>query len=489
MAIRLHDTLSGKAVALKTREPGRITMYGCGPTVYNLAHIGNARTFLWYDLIRRYLSYRGFDVTYVMNYTDVDDKIIERASIEDISPDAVARKYGRALEEDLRTLGVAPPDILCLATEHVEDMVKAVQGLIEKGVAYEADGNVFFSVEAFSGYGKLSGRSLEDMRAGERVEPSASKRHPLDFSLWKAVKESEPSWPSPWGPGRPGWHIECSVMSTKYLGMGFDLHLGASDLVFPHHENEIAQAEALAGTEPFVRLWSHAGLVQMEDEKMSKSLGNVVLAREVLERYPAEAVRYWSIGGSYRSQATFSSAALDDSLQAYERWRTFLSSARHALGGEGLEDGARPRRPLDAPEPGDAGAPYIARFLAAMDDDLNSPGALAAVHDLVREGNRRLVGAQGSDEADRRALLELTDAFVELTSVLGFAWPASEAGSDLVSGLVGYLLELRDQARAARDFERADSIRDKLNDLGVVIEDTPAGSRWRLSGGHSSEED
>ena len=282
MTIRIFDSMSRSQVPLETREPGRVSMYCCGPTVYNYIHIGNARTILWFDMIRRYLRYRGYDVTYVMNYTDVDDKIIDRANLEKVPPEGITSKYTKAFEEDMAALGVAPADIVVRATDHIPEMVEAIEGLIAKGVAYEAGGDVWFSVESFDGYGKLSNRTLDDMRAGERIEPHEGKRHPLDFALWKSAKEGEPSWSSPWGEGRPGWHIECSVMSTKYLGMAFDIHGGGSDLIFPHHENEIAQAEGLAGTEPFVRYWLHAGMVQMESEKMSKSLGNVALAHDVV---------------------------------------------------------------------------------------------------------------------------------------------------------------------------------------------------------------
>jgi cysteinyl-tRNA synthetase len=476
MTIRIHDTLAREVVPLGTREPTRVTMYGCGPTVYNYAHIGNVRTFLWYDLIRRYLVYRGFDVTYVMNYTDVDDKTIDRARLEGIPLQAVTNKYAAALERDLEALGVESPDVLCRATDHIPDMVDAVARLVDKGVAYESEGDVWFSVEAFPSYGKLSGRTLDDMRAGERVEPAPGKRNPLDFALWKAAKEEEPSWPSPWGPGRPGWHIECSVMSTKYLGMGFDLHAGAADLIFPHHENEIAQAEALE-EEAFVRHWAHGGLVQMDADKMSKSLGNVVLARDVLERYPGDVIRYWALTGSYRTELTFSEAALDDAALAYDRWKTFVDAAAHALR-ERMPQGARRRR-RDAIDDG-PGAAFLERFIAMMDDDLNSAGALAAGHDLVREANKCLEGAQRGDEGDTSVLVALTDAFLELSGVLGFRFESPGASSELVAGLIDYLLELRQQARAERSFERADAIRSRLRDLGVAIEDTPAGTRWRL---------
>ncbi|MGH2808343.1 MAG: cysteine--tRNA ligase [Actinomycetota bacterium] len=478
MAIQVHDSLSKKLVPFHPRDEGRVTMYACGPTVYNFIHIGNARTLLWFDFIRRYLIYRGYDVTYVMNYTDVDDKIIERAKLEGIPPDGITRKYTDAFEKDMEGLGVEAADIVVRATDHIEDMVATIQDLIEKGSAYEADGNVWFAVDAFEGYGKLSGRTLDDMRAGERIEPHPGKRHPLDFALWKSAKEGEPSWPSPWGAGRPGWHIECSVMSTKYLDMGFDIHGGATDLIFPHHENEIAQAEAATGTEPFVRHWMHAGLVQMEAEKMSKSLGNFVLAKDILANMPGEAVRYWALIGSYRSQVTFSDASLQDAGQSYDRWKTFKEATEHLLGDDMPTLDAIPRRPVSD----DVDGPSVARFIAALDDDFNSAEAFAALHDLVREGNRQLSAGQHGDETERKALIGTAATFLELTHVLGFRFASAAADSQLTAGLIDYLLELRDQARAEKAFDRADAIRAKLHELGVTIEDTPAGTRRRTVG-------
>jgi cysteinyl-tRNA synthetase len=477
MAIQIHDSMTKKLVPFKPRDEGRVAMYCCGPTVYNFIHIGNARTFLWFDFIRRYLVYRGYDVTYVMNYTDVDDKIIERANLEGIPPEGITKKYTDAFERDLAALGVEPADIIVRATDHIEGMVATIEGLIEKGAAYESEGNVWFAVEAFPGYGKLSGRTLDDMRV-ERVEPHPGKRHQLDFALWKTAKEGEPSWPSPWGPGRPGWHIECSVMSTKYLDMGFDIHGGASDLIFPHHENEIAQAEAATGTEPFVRHWMHAGLVQMEAEKMSKSLGNFVLAKDIVTNMPGEAVRYWALTGSYRSQMSFSDASLQDATQGYERWKTFKEGAEHVLEGDMPKLDAQPQRPLAV----DPGNDYVVRFVAALDDDFNSAEAFAALHDLVRDGNRHLDGAQRGNDDDRKALVSDVETFLELTYVLGFHFPSAAADSALTGGLIEYLLELREQARGEKAFDRADAIRDKLTELGVTIEDTPAGTRWRTGG-------
>ncbi|HEU4480617.1 MAG TPA: cysteine--tRNA ligase [Actinomycetota bacterium] len=478
MSIRIYDSMERAEVPLSTRDEGRVTMYVCGATVYNFIHIGNARTMVWFDQIRRYLRYRGYETTYVSNHTDVDDKIIERAKLEDLPPDGITSKYIRAFDEDMAALNVQPPDVMARATQHVPEMIEAIEGLIERGLAYEAGGDVWFAVERFPGYGKLSHRSLEDMRAGERVEPRAGKEHPLDFALWKAAKEGEPSWPSPGGPGRPGWHIECSVMSTKYLGMGFDLHGGGTDLVFPHHENEIAQAEGLAGSEPFSRHWMHAGMVQMDAEKMSKSLGNVAIAREVIGRWGGEAARYWCLNASYRSQASFGESSMEDAVQAYGRWRTFYEAAKHALGDRMPDPPSDPRRPSGGDDADATG--YVTRFIEAMDDDLNSAGAFAVIHDLVREGNKLLEDAQRNDADAIEASTVLMASFLELTTVLGFTFAATSGDSGVLPDILDYLLELREEARGEKAFDRADAIRDRLESLGVSVEDTPAGPRWRL---------
>ena len=473
MPIEIYDSLQRAKVPLTTREPGKATIYACGATVYNYIHIGNARTSLWFDQIRRYLRYRGFTATYITNYTDVDDKIIDRANAEGLTPDGVTSKYIKAFEDDLDALGAEYPDLICRATEEIDEMVEAIRGLVDKDMAYEADGNVWFSVESFDGYGKLSHRTLDDMRAGERVEPHAGKRHPLDFSLWKAAKEGEPSWESPWGPGRPGWHIECSVMAEKYLKMGFDIHGGGSDLIFPHHENEIAQAEGLHDHEVFARHWMHAGMVQMDTEKMSKSLGNVALARSVIERFGGEQTRYWCLMGSYRSQVNFSDTSLGDASRAYDRWRTFYDSARRALG-DAMPDASGVIRPVDGPadEPG-----YVRRFIEAMDDDFNSAEAFAVIHDLVREGNKVLAENSGHNAG----LAEITASFIELTSVLGFSFSAGSGDDSKLAGqLIDLLLELREDARDEKAFARADAIRDRITEMGVQIEDTPTGPRWRI---------
>ncbi|MDP9226374.1 MAG: class I tRNA ligase family protein, partial [Actinomycetota bacterium] len=366
----------------------------------------------------------------------------------------------------------------------IEEMIEAIEGLIERGFAYESEGDVWFAVDSFPSYGKLSGRSLDEMRAVERVEPQASKRHPLDFALWKSAKEGEPSWSSPWGPGRPGWHIECSVMSTKYLGMPFDIHGGAADLTFPHHENEIAQAEALAGTEPFVLQWMHCGLVQMESEKMSKSLGNVVWGRDVVQQYSAEIARYWVLMGSYRIQPVFTEAVMKDAQRSYERWARFLASARHVLGGD-LPEPAATVRPQAEEGAADPMPSYVQKFIAAMDEDFNSAAAFATIHDLVSEGNKALEGAQAEREEERRKLVDLVRSFLEITMVLGFRFEDDGASSEVLGSLVEYVLELREQARSEGAFERADAIRSRLETIGIAVEDTPGGARWRLNVGEA----
>ncbi len=318
MSIRLYNTLSRTKEDLVPRDEGRIAMYVCGPTVYNHIHIGNARTFLSFDVIRRYLDYRGFDVTFVQNITDVDDKIINRANEEERSVGEVAREYTKAFQDAMEALSIKKPTVAPKATETIPEMIEMVQRLIDRNNAYAVDGDVYFSVRSFDGYGKLSGRDIDDMNAVARVDADDRKRDPLDFALWKAAKPGEPHWPSPWGEGRPGWHLECSVMSERELGVTFDIHGGASDLIFPHHENEIAQSEAATG-EPFVRYWMHGGLLQVNQEKMSKSLGNFMLLKDVLVEYEAPVVRLMMLQTHYRSPLDFSTDRLEESRVAYDR--------------------------------------------------------------------------------------------------------------------------------------------------------------------------
>ena len=474
MSLLVHNTLTRRKEPFTPIAEGRVGIYVCGPTVYDHPHLGHARAAVAFDVIRRSFEYLGYRVTYVRNVTDVDDKIIARAKEEGRSPWEVAEEYTRVYDEQMTALGVRPPHISPRATGHIADMVRLIETLIERGVAYAVEGDVYYAVEAFAGYGKLSNRSLDDMRAGERVDPDPKKRNPLDFALWKAAKPGEPSWPSPWGEGRPGWHIECSAMSSKYLGATFDVHGGGQDLIFPHHENEIAQSEAATGVD-FARVWLHNGFVTIDAEKMAKSLKNFVTVADVLRDYPAPGVRTLLAGAHYRSPIDFSTQALDDGKASWERLATFGRNAVAALGAAVGSD-------VDAA----IAEPWRAKFTAAIEDDFNTPEALAVLYDLVSTGNTLIETVERGGEAGAiRELASLLDAFDAMAEVLGLSpnrdWPdGSHKESEALGPLVEYLLELREQARKARDFAGADAIRDRLAAAGVVVEDRPGGPRWRL---------
>jgi cysteinyl-tRNA synthetase len=469
MGLVVYNTLTRRKEPFEPLEPPKVRMYVCGPTVYDQPHLGHARAAVSFDVIRRTLIALGYDVLYVMNITDVDDKIITRANEEGRSSWQVAEEYGRVYFDFMTKLGVLPPDITPRATGHIDEMVDLIRRLIDSGVAYVVEGgDVYYAVERFASYGKLSNRTLEDMRAGERVEPDPRKRHPMDFALWKAAKPGEPSWPSPWGSGRPGWHIECSAMSTKYLGDTFDIHGGGADLIFPHHENEIAQSEAATG-KPFVCTWLHNGFVTIDKEKMSKSLRNYVSLADVLVDYPAPVVRYLVASGQYRSQIDFSPDVLTDAQGAWSRLASFARNARAALGS------------VAADPPGPPESPWREKFLAAMSDDFNTPEALGALFDLVSAGNAMISKVDGGgDPAELAATLA---TFRELSAVLGMdpigQWP--DRSTVNIAPLVDYLLEQREEARKAKDFARADGIRDLLKQAGVVVEDRPGAARWYLA--------
>ncbi|MHB1017252.1 MAG: cysteine--tRNA ligase [Coriobacteriia bacterium] len=494
MAIRVYNTLSRNKQEFVPREPGVVSMYVCGPTVYNHIHIGNARTFLTFDVIRRYLTFRGFDVRFVQNITDVDDKIIARANEEGREPAEVATEYTRAFQEAMSALGVLRPTVQPKATETIDAMIEMTSRLIERGHAYVIDGDVYFSVRSFPGYGKLSGRNIDELESGSRVGVDERKKDPLDFALWKSAKPGEPHWSSPWGEGRPGWHLECSVMSERELGLTFDIHGGASDLIFPHHENEIAQSEAATG-EPFVRYWLHGGLLQVDQEKMSKSLGNFLLLKEVLERYPAPVVRLLMLQTHYRSPLDFSPGRLDEAERSYERIVTPVRNFTWAKRNRASTD-----LPEATPSVLDAltAAPDLTRaaFIEAMDDDFNTAGALAAVFDLVRMINSFLESHGIGASARYAARVEAaTDTIVALLDVLGVALVDEESATeypaavlDLARDYAGYvgldqraaveaLLAARAVARSERNWSAADGVRDGLATLGFTIEDTPAGAR------------
>lgn len=466
MSLALYDTLSRQERPFEPREEGKVSFYVCGPTVQADAHIGHGRAVVVFDVLRRYLTFRGYEVTFVSNVTDVDDKIILRARREKTSPSIIATRYTRAWNRTMERIGVLPPDVQPFATGHLLEMQELIQTLIDQDKAYEVEGDVFFKVRSFSDYGKLSGRKIDDMQQGEDVVDSDRKEDPLDFAMWKSAKPGEPSWPSPWGPGRPGWHIECSAMAAKHLGTEFDIHGGGLDLVFPHHENEVAQHEAAHGG-TFARYWVHNGMVRMGDEKMSKSVGNVVSLEEAAETFGVGPLRLWYLSAQHRTPLTFDSDRLKDATTVHQRFVTFLREARRVSDGIEADDSAA--------------STHVDAFVAAMDDDMNAPVAVAALHELVTDGNERLRTA--GDDAARAQIAGLADALVQLCDeVLGLGLEAAltdAAGMEAQLGvLVEQLIEQRQQARADKDFARADVIRDQLAAAGVVVEDRPDGARW-----------
>ena len=464
--MRLWSTLERGPVELPPpEEKRRVGMYVCGPTVYDYIHIGNARPFIVFDALRRYLESRGYEVVYVQNITDIDDKIINRAREEGSSPEEVAERFTREYLEDLRALGVMPPTYQPRARAYVDKMIELIEALVAKGNAYVADGDVYFSVRSFPGYGKLSGKDPDELLSGARVEPGERKRDPLDFALWKAAKPGEPKWPSPWGPGRPGWHTECVVMSRELLGETLDIHAGGNDLIFPHHENEIAQAEALTG-KSFARIWLHNGMLTVRGEKMAKSLGNFAYARDVVRLFGTEAVRYFYLSRHWRKPLDFSHEALEEARKAVEGVYRFLTEADLAAA-------------EDVPLPEEVATEIKLleeKFHGELEDDFNTPGALAALQGMANAG-KRFVAAGG----DRRALGAIAEKIRALAAPLGlFQGEAAPSRSGRTEELIGLLVELRGELRKGRNFELADKIRDKLASLGVELRDTPQGTVWTL---------
>ncbi|WP_150304992.1 cysteine--tRNA ligase [Pseudomonas saliphila] len=461
MALTIYNTLSKTKETFKPLEVNQVRMYVCGMTVYDYCHIGHARVMVAFDVISRWLRYRGYDLTYVRNITDIDDKIIRRANENGETFQALTGRMIAAMHEDETRLNVLRPDQEPRASDHIAGMHEMIQTLIDKGYAYApGNGDVYYRVGKFEGYGKLSRRRLEDLKIGARIEVDEAKDDPLDFVLWKAVKPGEPSWASPWGDGRPGWHIECSVMSTCCLGESFDIHGGGPDLVFPHHENEIAQSEAATG-KPYAATWMHAGAVRVDGEKMSKSLGNFFTIREVLEKYHPEVVRYLLVSSHYRSAINYSEDNLKEAKGALERFYRAL---------KGLPDAA----PAEAAE-------YAERFAASMDDDFNAPEACAVLFDMVREVNRL-------KDTDLQAAAALGAKVRELASTLGvLQLDADEflqagASNQIDAEAVQALIDARLQARADKNWAESDRIRDQLTEMGVVLEDGKGGTTWRLRG-------
>ncbi len=486
----IYNTKNHRKEEFVPIEPGKVRMYVCGPTVYDQIHIGNGRTFLAFDVIRRYLTYKGYEVTFAQNLTDVDDKIINRANEQGRTAAEVADEFSKAFIEQMHRLGVLDPDIRPRATREIDAMQEMIQILIDKGHAYVVDsGDVYFAVRSDDRYGVLSGRDVDQLRVGARVEENTDKRDPLDFALWKAAKPGEPSWPSPWGDGRPGWHTECCAMIHHYLGTPIDIHGGGQDLVFPHHENETAQAWC-AWDDELARTWMHTGMLRVEGEKMSKSLGNFYTLKEVLDKYPAGAVRILMLQTHYRSPLDFSFERLDGAVGTLERLQTCVKNLRWAA-----HNSAQDGELNDADRAlGAAIDTAVADFTTQMDDDFNTAGGLAAIFALVTAANTYLDQA-GADTSTALAL-RASDAIVELADVLGIQLDR-ESASDLPAELVdlaraqaGYegdsaeeaaevLLQARQEARAAKNWALADAIRDGIAALGLVVEDTAAGARLR----------
>lgn len=486
MALRLYNTLSGEKEPFVPRIAGKVGMYVCGVTVYDFCHIGHARAGIVFDMIYRYLRFSGYDVTYIRNYTDIDDKIINRANQEGTDYRTIADRYIATFDEDMDRLGMLRPTIEPKATDHIEDIISIIQRLIDNGHAYAVDGDVYFAVETFPAYLKLSGRNLDDMLAGARVDVDERKRNPMDFALWKGSKPGEPWWESPWGKGRPGWHIECSAMSMRFLGPSFDIHGGGKDLVFPHHENEIAQSEGANGCQ-FVKYWLHNGFVNINSEKMSKSLGNFFTIREVLELFDPETLRFFILQAHYRSPLDYSDQNLREAQAGLSRIYEALAALDHALEKPATATGL----PASAAEFAEKVAGLLPRFREAMDDDFNTAQALGTLFDSIRTLNRLLAEDGGSSSASRADLEQLRAAVTEIGAVLGLFrikpsdWLAAreaekarhlEISPEEIEGLI---VE-RAAARKNKDFKRSDEIRDYLLSRDIQLVDTPQGTVWKV---------
>jgi cysteinyl-tRNA synthetase len=480
VALHITNTLTRRKELFVPRDEGKVGIYLCGPTVYNEPHIGNLRNVVVMDVLRRHLIASGYEVLLVRNYTDVDDKIVEASGHDPLRAFVIAEHWTRVYESITDALGVIPPDIAPRATGHIPEMLELVAKLFDAGLAYQSGGDVYFSVGKFPEYGKLSGRDLDELQAGARVEVNPDKRDPLDFVLWKGAKPGEPTWRSPYGPGRPGWHLECSAMASRYLGQGFDIHGGGEDLIFPHHENEIAQYEGATG-EQFARYWMHNAFLEVGGAKMAKSVGNVVSPRELLRRHSGVVIRYALLSAHYRSPLEFSPEALEDAAASYERLATFAVNAVRALA-----DSTEPAPGLD--EVVDQG-PWAERFAVALDDDLNVPAALAVLFELVADANpligeaERSAAPSGSGRPPGAAetLRVRLATFNDLAARLGFTPLLDLPDASSIPTVLDLALELRERARAARDFAAADMVRERLGAIGIRVEDRPGGPRWHLA--------
>ena len=468
--LSIYNTLTKQKEEFNPITPHKIKMYVCGPTVYDYFHIGNARSFIMSDIIRKYLEFKGFDVKYVMNLTDVDDKIIRRSNEEKIEPKAVAEKYIKAFMEDISKLNIKKADVFPKATEHIDDIIKIIRELEQKGFAYKVDGNVFYDVRKFKNYGKLSGKKLDELESGARVEVNEEKKDPLDFALWKKAKAGEPYWESPWGEGRPGWHIECSAMSCKHLGETFDIHAGGHDLIFPHHENEIAQSEGATGKK-FVNYWIHFGFLNIDNEKMSKSLGNFFTARDILKRYPAEAVRLAFAQTHYAGPLNFSDELLSAAEKGLEKLNNLAEKTEEEIN-INISDGVTPGFDFEK---------YKNDFIASMDDDFNSPQACAVIFDFIREVNRTISGNEKINTEFYSAVKNFLKQTAEgVLGILDFSKVSVQNNGELQNELIELFIKLRTSAKKEKNFALADTIRDELKEIGIALQDSKDKTTYKI---------
>ena len=455
--MKIYNTLTRSKEELKTVKEGEVGIYACGPTVYNFIHIGNARPLCVFDVLRRYLEWRGYKVNFVQNFTDIDDKLIKKANEEGITVPEVAERYIGEFWTDVKGMNIREATVHPRATENIDAILSIIEKLVEKGFAYAANGDVYFRAKKFNDYGKLSHQPLEDLEAGARIDIAEHKENPMDFALWKGAKPGEPAWPSPWGDGRPGWHIECSAMSQRYIGETIDIHCGGQDLIFPHHENEIAQSEAASGKD-FAHYWMHNGYINVDNRKMSKSLNNFFTVREVAGVYGYEPIRYLMISSHYRSPINYSAEIIEQSRNALDRLyncrENLVFRMKSAESGEKTVDFSQ----------------FVDEFVIAMDDDLNTADAIAALFNLTREINTMLGGNPTKEDCE-----EALRVFTELSGVLGLVYNVKE---DNIDEQVEEMIRQRTEARKNRDFATADAIRDKLKELGITLEDTPQGVKW-----------
>ncbi len=467
--MKLYNTLTRKKEIFEPIEAGKVKMYVCGPTVYNYIHIGNARPFIIFDVVRRYLEYKGYDVTYIQNYTDIDDKIIQKANEEQVTAEDIANKYIREVEHDTGRLGVKQATFHPKATEEMDGIIEMIQTLVDQGVAYNVDGTVYFESNKFEGYGKLSKKNIEDLESGKRIAVEEGKKNPTDFVLWKPKKENEPYWSSPWGNGRPGWHIECSAMAKRYLGETIDIHAGGTDLVFPHHENEIAQSECANG-KPFAKYWMHNGFINVNNEKMSKSKGNFFTVRDIAEEVPYEVIRFFIVSAHYRSPINFSEMLMKSAGRSLERIQTGYSRLEERIKERMLvENNLTEEKLTDSETKVIQG--FIHQFEKAMDDDFNTSSAVTALFDMVKYIHTEL------EETENLAFIQNFNAcFIKLCDILGIAYKREAV---ILDDEIEALIQKRQEARKNKDFALADQIRDTLQEQGIVLEDTREGVRFK----------